>query len=179
MGPNNLSLSQFPGFLSSSLASTFPVLSSCYLCMAGSTGAIVGGTNRLVGLPDLRNLSNSGRLRILFWQKKKLRPRGAGDRVLWAASRVSSITVQWVSGLVGEFHSIYLASLPLCHDRQPQQSLPWPPSLQQVCPWETCRTRQHASPSSPHSDPTELIKGQVLWPPRSAVVASHPHTEVR
>lgn len=145
-----LPLSQFSGLLSRSLPSPFPVLSSCYLCVAESTGAIVWGTNKFIGLPDLGNLSNSGRLRILFWQKRKLRPRGAGDHVLWAASRISSITVQWVSGLAGEFHSIYLASLPLHHNGQPQQSLPWPPSLQQVCPWETCHTQQHASTSSSH-----------------------------
>lgn len=145
-----LSLSQFPGFLSSSLSPTFPVLSSCYLCVAGSTGAIIWETNRLVGLLDLRNLSNSERLRILFWQKRKLRPRGAGDRFLWAASRMPSITVQWVSGLVGEFHSIYLAPLPLHHDGHPQQSLPWPPSLQQAGLWEMGHTQQPASTSSSH-----------------------------
>lgn len=38
-----LSLSQCPGFLSSSLSPTFPVSSPCSLSVAGSTGATVQG----------------------------------------------------------------------------------------------------------------------------------------
>lgn len=98
--PSNSVSGQFPGFLSSSLLPTFQVLSSCCLCMAGSAGAIVWGdkydswSKPTQNLPELRNIPNSAWVRILFLQKRKLRPRGAGGCVPWVASLIPSNTVQ-------------------------------------------------------------------------------------